>query len=123
MANITLLAWDRAEEWAGALRAAGHTVAGSPPRGELWRDLVAHPPHIFVVDLTVRPSHGREMAAFLSQHRATRHLPIVALGPPEAVRGPLAQHQPLTITLPEEIAHAVDQALSGGQPSLGASQP
>jgi len=45
-------------------------------------------PHAFVVDLSSRPSHGREVAIALRGHKATRHVPILFVnGEPEKVEG------------------------------------
>jgi CheY-like chemotaxis protein len=45
-------------------------------------------PHAFVVDLSSRPAHGREVAIALRGHKVTRHVPIIFVnGQPEKVEG------------------------------------
>lgn len=45
-------------------------------------------PDVFVLDLSIRPSHGREVAIALRSHKVSRHVPILFVnGEPEKVQG------------------------------------
>jgi CheY-like chemotaxis protein len=82
--RLFLVHWNtaEAEERAGRLRDAGHAVEchadpASPARlGALRQD----PPDAFVIDLGRLPSHGRAVAVWIRQQKATRHVPIVFVG-------------------------------------------
>jgi hypothetical protein len=85
MSRIVLIHWNEVEakERAGRLRAAGHVVVpfsdqegGSPA----LRRHLGKPAHAIVIDLSRLPSHGRAMAIFLRQAKATRSLPLVFVG-------------------------------------------
>lgn len=88
MAHVRLVHWD--PEDAGvrvaALVALGHDavylpgVTGTP----LMRALRAAAPDAFLIDLSRRPSHGREVAMALRTSPATRHIPIVVAGGDDA---------------------------------------
>jgi hypothetical protein len=60
-----------------------HEEMGFP---DLVRALRASPPDAVVIDLTRRPSHGRDTGLALRRHKTTRHLPLVFVdGEPEKV--------------------------------------
>jgi hypothetical protein len=89
MARITLVHWNAAEgeTRAGQLRRAGFEAQllppQSPPNVRAIRDNI---PDAVIIDLTRLPSLGREVAVYLRQTKATRHVPLVfAGGPPEKV--------------------------------------
>ncbi len=80
MARVLLVHWkaEEAEERAKLLRRAGHRVeCYSSEDGQGLRELRADPPEAVVIDLSRLPSHGREVATFLRQQKATRHVPLV----------------------------------------------
>jgi CheY-like chemotaxis protein len=88
--RVHLIHWDPdvAHDRVAALRALGHdpiflpNVTGTP----LMRAMRAGTSDVFVIDLSRRPSHGREVAMALRSSPATRHRPIVfADGEPDAV--------------------------------------
>jgi CheY-like chemotaxis protein len=89
MNRIRLIPWNasEAEERAATLRVAGYEVDLAPLQGTAsLRPLRDQPPAAFVIDLTRRPSHGREVALALRQYKATRHVPLVFVeGDPEKV--------------------------------------
>jgi hypothetical protein len=59
----------------------GYDVAHDVPRGPAWlRDLRSDPPAAVVVDLSRYPSHGRDVALAIRQHKATRGIPLVFVG-------------------------------------------
>jgi hypothetical protein len=45
-----------------------------------FRRIRESPTDIFAIDLSLRPSHGRELAIALRGHKATHHIPIVFVG-------------------------------------------
>jgi hypothetical protein len=89
MKRIVLVHWNtgEAETRAASLRKAGFGVEPCRPAGAAGLvAATANPPDAFVIDLSGMPSHGRAVAAFLRQRKATRHVPLVfAGGEPEKV--------------------------------------
>jgi CheY-like chemotaxis protein len=79
--RILLFHWNAAEaaERAAWLREAGYAAEAHAGNGsaEALREIRANPPDAFVVDLRRIPSHGRAVAAWLRETKATRYLPIV----------------------------------------------
>jgi len=81
MARVHLVHWDPEDARAlvAAVAALGHDavylpgLTGTP----LMRALRASAPDAFLIDLTRRPSHGREVAMALRASPATRHIPLV----------------------------------------------
>ena len=83
MGRLTLVHREVAEglERAGRLRDAGHRVEVVAPTGtDYLRRLVARPPDAYVIDLARAPSHGRDLALWLRQRKATRGVPLVFVG-------------------------------------------
>jgi CheY-like chemotaxis protein len=87
--HVLLVHWNSGEcaERAARLRALGYEVTAvaefTPDR---LRAISGNPPAAFVVDLSRRPSHGRDVAQALRMRKATRHVPILFLqGEPEKV--------------------------------------
>ncbi len=84
MARVHLVHWDPedARSLVAAIAALGHDavhlpgVTGTP----LMRALRASAPDAFLIDLTRRPSHGREVALALRSSPATRHIPLLFAG-------------------------------------------
>ena len=84
MATVHLVHWDPQDACVrvAALVALGHDavylpgLSGTP----LMRALRAGAPDAFLIDLSRRPSHGREVAVALRTSPATRHIPIVFAG-------------------------------------------
>lgn len=84
MARVHLVHWDPADGRArcASLTTLGHDatflpgVTGTP----LMRALRASAPAAFLIDLSRRPSHGREVAMALRTSPATRQIPIVFAG-------------------------------------------
>ena len=89
MSRILLVHWHagEAEERADRLRGLGHEVMPlSAGGGEGLRELRDDPPDAVVIDLGRIPSHGRAVATFLRQQKATRPAPIVFVsGAPKKV--------------------------------------
>ena len=81
MARIHLVHWDPADGRArcAALARLGHDAAYLPDLTGtlLMRALRAAQVDAFVIDLSRRPSHGREVAMALRISPATRHVPLV----------------------------------------------
>src|SRR5438045_3735285 len=89
MAKTVLIHWNPDE---GALcvkaleRAGVEAVLCTPRGGAGLREFAAAPPDAFVIDLSRLPSHGRAVAQFLRQQKATRFVPLVfAGGAPEKI--------------------------------------
>jgi CheY-like chemotaxis protein len=83
MSRIVLIHWrpEEGAERAGLLRRAGHEVDLRTPEGTAaLRALADDPPDAFVIDLERTPSHGRDLALWLRQRKATRRVPIVFAG-------------------------------------------
>jgi CheY-like chemotaxis protein len=89
VSRVILIHWKPVE---GAVRArplqrAGHDVeVRAPGDQDELRKLVDDPPDAFVIDLDRTPSHGRDLALWLRQRKATRRVPIVFVaGDPDKV--------------------------------------
>src|SRR4051812_8777516 len=79
MARVRVIHWKPAEagRLVDACRACGHEVefdAADFP--EVWRKIRQTPPDALVIDLTCKPSHGREVAISMRQRKDTRRVPI-----------------------------------------------
>lgn len=82
MARVVLVHWHEAEceERAARLARLGHDVAHhwrQDGGGDLTRQLTAAPPDAVVIDLGRLPSHGRAVATWLRERKATRRVPLV----------------------------------------------
>ncbi len=80
MPRVVLIHWNAAEgaERAERLRRAGYQAEHySEQGGQGLRNFRDHPPQAFVIDLQRLPSHGRAVAIFLRQQKATRGVPLV----------------------------------------------
>src|SRR5215472_15733884 len=89
MARVRLFHWkaEEAEPLISEIKAAGHRVDYEDDFGAYWRERKS-PQDVFVIDLTRRPSHGREVAIALRGYKLSRHVPIVLVGgDPEKVEG------------------------------------
>lgn len=89
MPRVRLFHW-KAEEAApviAELEAAGFPVDYEEQlSSSSFRRVRESQPDAFVVDLSSRPSHGREIAIALRGHKASRHVPIIFVnGEPEKV--------------------------------------
>jgi hypothetical protein len=85
MGRAVLIHWNPVEAAARleALRAAGFDPESVVPHGPAeLRALRDRPPCVFVIDLSRRPSTGRDFAGALRRQAATRHVPIVFAGCP-----------------------------------------
>jgi CheY-like chemotaxis protein len=80
MPRIALVHWNAGEgrERAERLRKAGFTVGVDPAATPAsLKRLAEQPPDAIVIDLSRLPSHGREVATWLRERKATRHVPLV----------------------------------------------
>jgi len=80
--RVFLVDWDAAlaQRRAHELTAAGWQVdVESEDGGRAYQRIKTQPLDVVVIDLSLRPSHGRRTAAALREHRATRDLPIVSV--------------------------------------------
>jgi CheY-like chemotaxis protein len=116
MARVRVIHWKANEPAAllGLLRAAGHTVEYDEELdSDAFRAIKQSPPDAIVIDLSRRPSHGREVATFLRGHKATRSVPLVFVdGEPakvEAVRKVLPD---AVYTSAARVRPALGEALS-----------
>jgi hypothetical protein len=83
MSRVILIQWKPVEgaDPGRPLQRAGHDVEIRAPRDQSdLRRLVDDPPDAFVIDLDRTPSHGRDLALWLRQRKATRRVPIVFVG-------------------------------------------
>jgi CheY-like chemotaxis protein len=83
MLRLLFIHWNQAEAEARAkdLRDAGHQVEiYFQPQGTGYRNFRDNPPEVFVISLDRIPSHGRALATYFRQQKATRHVPIVFVG-------------------------------------------
>src|SRR5579863_5985340 len=91
MPRVRLFHWKAREAGPllAALEAAGYSVEYEEAlTRDTFRQVRESPPDAFVVDLTLRPSHGREVAVALRGSQKSRHVPIVFVdGEPQKVDG------------------------------------
>ncbi len=83
MPHVRLFHWKAAEAapLRKALRAAGYVADYDETWStEISREIRASLPAAIAIDLTQRPSHGREVAVYLRGLKATRHIPLVFVG-------------------------------------------
>ena len=88
MTRIRLIHWDlnEAKDRIRHLRAAGFAVDYDALTPDLLRGVRSSPPAAVVIDLGRLPTHGREVALSLREHKGTRGVPLVFLeGEPEKV--------------------------------------
>jgi hypothetical protein len=91
MPRVRLFHWKAQEAvpLIAELEAAGFSVDYEEQlSSSSFRRVKESQPHAFVVDLSSRPSHGREIAIALRGHKTTRHVPIIFVnGEPAKVEG------------------------------------
>jgi hypothetical protein len=90
MPRVRIVHWKAAEAapLVDACRACGFDVeyddVAFPALAKLLRD---NPPEALVIDLTCRPSHGRDAAAAFRRTKYARHIPLIFVdGEPEKVK-------------------------------------
>lgn len=96
--KVCLIHWNEseAEERLGRLRPLGFDAWHAGMMGpKVVQSIRATPPDAIVIDLSRLPSHGRDVAVHLRQHKATRHVPLVF------VDGELEKIQRLRSVLPD----------------------
>ena len=118
MRILWLIHWEiaEAEERAPLLRALGYDVKCASPRGypEL-RPLRCGPPNVVVIDLSRRPSYGRDVARGLRTYKGTRSVPLVFLdGKPDKMK-PIRELLPDATYadwsgVADALANAIDRA-------------
>jgi CheY-like chemotaxis protein len=80
MLRLRLIHWNAAEAapYLTVLKEAGHRVEYSPEFSpQLMREWRSAPPDAFIIDLSRRASHGREIAIALRQSKAARGIPLL----------------------------------------------
>lgn len=115
MRHIRLIHWHEkeAEERAACIRDLGYDVVPDFQANNSLREIRDNPPVAFVIDLSRLPSHGREIATALRQHKATRLVPLVFVeGDPVKVAR-IQQHLPdAAYTTWNRIGSALKQAIA-----------
>jgi CheY-like chemotaxis protein len=90
MARVVLVDWNATAAKAGlaTLRRAGHETRVLVPKDSAsFKVLLEKPPEAILVDLTRRPSEGRNVGVWLRQRKATRSVPLLFVGgEPEKVQ-------------------------------------
>jgi CheY-like chemotaxis protein len=114
--RVRLIHWnaDEAKQRAKILRAAGYEVLYIMQNGpEFLRDLRTKPPTAVVIDLSLLPSHGRDVGLGVRQTKATRHVPIVFVGgEPEKVARVKTLLPDAAFTSWNKIRSALKQAIA-----------
>ncbi|HEX6791664.1 MAG TPA: hypothetical protein VF247_10175 [Candidatus Krumholzibacteria bacterium] len=88
MTRIRLIHWNtvEAKDRIAHLRSAGYMVDYDALTPDLLRGVRSNPPAAVVIDLGALPSHGREVALTLREHKGTRAVPLIFVeGEPEKV--------------------------------------
>ncbi len=117
MPRVALVHWNASETAArvARLRAAGYEATAAPTDGRAAYEAIRREgPQAVVIDLDRLPSHGRDLAAYLRQSKATRHLPIVfAGGEPDKVAAIRRLLPDAAFASWRGIRRALDAALAG----------
>jgi CheY-like chemotaxis protein len=89
-----------AEKWAAELRAAGWQVeVEALDSARAAKRIASQPPRAVLIDLSRRPSHGRQVAVHLHSRPATASVaPIFVDGDPEKVQAIHSRLQPARFT-------------------------
>jgi CheY-like chemotaxis protein len=83
MARVVLVDWNATAAKVGLalLRGAGHEARVLVPKdSSSFKVLLEKPPEAVLVDLTRRPSEGRNVGVWLRQRKATRSVPLLFVG-------------------------------------------
>ena len=86
--NAFVVAWDEDEaiDLAARLSDAGWVVALEHADGlRAWKRIKEGRPDVVIVDMTRRPSHGRELLRSMANRKHTSAIPIVQVGGDEGV--------------------------------------
>src|SRR3954447_37245 len=86
--NAFVVAWDEddAIELASRLSQAGWAVALEHADGlRAWKRIKEGRPDVVIVDMTRRPSHGRELLRSMANRKHTSAIPIVQIGGDDGV--------------------------------------
>ncbi len=118
MATVVLLAFREGERepLQASLESAGHRVVATEPKDPEFRLTLRGLGAVdaVVVDLSTRPSHGRECAGWICMQRRYRKLPVLLTGVPEGEEAKTRSKVPCgrRVSAPH-IDKAVAHALSG----------
>jgi CheY-like chemotaxis protein len=86
--SVFVVAWDEdaAIDLAARLSEAGWMVAlEHSDGGRAWKRIKDGRPDVVVVDMTRRPSHGRELLRAMGQRKYTQTIPVVRVGGEDGV--------------------------------------
>ena len=114
MQRIRLIHWNasEAEERSDRLQTAGYEVNGELLDGAGLRRLRDDPPDAVVIDLSRRPSQGRDVGLTLRKYVATRHVPLVYVGGASDKVARVRQFLPDAVyTTWQKIGGALEQAI------------
>lgn len=114
--RVRLIHWDASEGRERQLRIAslGYDVEFEPTDGPvLLRSIRARPPDAIVIDLSLRPSRGREAALALRTYKDTRHVPLILVdGEPAKVERVRSLLPDATYTSWTRLATALPKAVA-----------
>ncbi len=114
MYSIYLLHWDveKAESLSEILQSFGYQVASGPIDNKSMRQLRDDPPDIMVIDLSRKPSVGRDVAIGFRSYKNTRNMPIVFVeGEPDKVLKTQSILPDAVYTEWDQIQKALKQAI------------
>jgi hypothetical protein len=112
--RIQLVAWGSDSDKAATLKASGYDVALQLPGGAgALRKLAETRPAAVVIDLSRRPSSGRDMGIAIRSYKALRHVPLVFI---EGERAKVTSIQKIlpdaTYTTWNRVRSALKQAIA-----------
>jgi hypothetical protein len=115
MQRIRLIHWNTAdaEKRSAQLRSAGYDVNSDLLDGAGLRALRDDPPDALVIDLSRRPSQGRDVGLTLRKYVATRHVPLVYAGGTSDKVARVREFLPDAVYAPwDTIGGALEQAIA-----------
>jgi CheY-like chemotaxis protein len=115
--RVLIVHWNavEAEERAALVRRAGYVATwfAAPDQGRELRTIRSDAPDAVVIDLARLPSQGRDVAIWLRQQKATRHVPILFIeGDREKTARVRALIPDATYTTWRSIRAALERALA-----------
>ena len=113
-ARAFVIAWDKklVEDLARQLRTAGYTVETEFENGGVAAKRIREgQPDVVVIDLSKKPSHGKQTASTLLKIKKSSHIPIVFVGASDEAATSVGQAIPNATFTGKNWTAVVDRAV------------